>query len=83
MIGSNDPSRSVGTSISAGPISVSTVLVRVLLRMFSPIGGVTGYVTEILGQLRVQRCFEHMLSELAEQTTGPDQVPALFLCLHQ
>jgi len=34
MVGSNVPARSRGTSISTGPISVSTVFVRVPLREF-------------------------------------------------
>jgi hypothetical protein len=38
MTGSKEPSRSLGTSISTGPISVSTIFDRVALRMFAPVG---------------------------------------------
>ena len=83
MTGSNEPSRSRGTSISTGPIWRQYGLgagpvTHVLRDRCSAV-----FVTEMLGQFCFQSGLEHALRELAQQASRPDQAHALVLRLRE
>ena len=76
IFGSNEPSRSRGTSISTSPTSVKhrlrpAAVARVAL--VAARGGVLG-VTEVVVELRLERRLQHRLRQPGQQATRPDQL---------
>ena len=61
-----------GTSISTGPISVSTVLARAIARVpaASP-SRIVLVISEVLGHLRVQGGLQHLLVDWLSNPFGP------------
>lgn len=85
IFGSKLESVSRGTSISTGPISVSTVfdLVPPEGVAAAATGRVVLLVAEVLGHLRIQCGFEHVLRQLPEQSVRAHQLDALLFGLGQ
>jgi hypothetical protein len=77
--GSNEESRSRGTSNGTGPTSVSTVFGRVPLRELPPITAFDRVlaVAQMLGQLGFETGLEHPLGQAGQDPVGTDQIQTL------
>jgi hypothetical protein len=69
IFGSKLESRSRGTLISTGPVSVSTVLARWPFRELPPLrpAGVVLLIAEVIIELAFQGTLDHHLGQLAQQ----------------
>ena len=85
ICGSKLPLRSRGTARSTAPMSVSTVLPVVPLRLFplpAP-GRVVFLIAQVAGHLLSQRPLQHRLGHLGQQPVRAEQLDALGLRLAQ